>query len=164
MCKRLDKTEINKNLEVPESAVDAAINDSNTINEVQKAFSENPVSQNIDSDLPNELKNDFSEAIYMNSDNSKEKQQNFGKLYHFALNLHKKNRNFTDYKRLKRYLKSRDKMMTANLRLVVSVAKKYQNQGLELMDLVQEGSRGLERSESLITPKEEISIMLIKTR
>ena len=142
----LDKTEINKNLEVPESAVDAAINDSNTINEVQKAFSENPTSRNIDSDLPYELKNDFSEAIYINSDNSKEKQQNFGKLYHFALNLHKKNRNFTDYKRLKRYLKSRDKMMTANLRLVVSVAKKYQNQGLELMDLVQEGSRGLERA------------------
>ena len=39
--------------------------------------------------------------------------------------------------------RARVRMMAANLRLVGSVAKKYQNQGLELLDLVQEGAIGL---------------------
>ncbi len=43
-------------------------------------------------------------------------------------------------------MEAKDRMINSNLRLVVSVAKKYQGQGLPLGDLVQEGMLGLIRA------------------
>lgn len=66
---------------------------------------------------------------------------------------------------LKKELKKKDRddlyreLVLGNLRFVISIAKSYQNQGMDIMDLISEGNIGLIKAAERFDPKNEVKFI-----
>lgn len=81
---------------------------------------------------------------------SKEEELSLFKMYNNSLLAKEKILNIDDQLLKEKYLKiiadgdlAKERLINSNLKLVVSIAKRYQNLGLDLQDLIQEGNDGL---------------------
>ena len=55
---------------------------------------------------------------------------------------------------------AKKEMVEANLRLVISIAKKYTNRGLQFLDLIQEGNIGLMKAVDKLSTEEATNFQL----
>jgi RNA polymerase primary sigma factor len=60
-------------------------------------------------------------------------------------------------------LEAKQRLIEANLRLVVSIAKGYRGQGMPFLDLIQEGTVGLVRAAELFDPRRRIKFSTYAT-
>ena len=58
--------------------------------------------------------------------------------------------------------KSQTEQIEANLRLVISIAKKYTNRGLSFLDLIQEGNMGLMKAVENLNIEGDINLVLMQ--
>ncbi|KAL3915105.1 MAG: hypothetical protein SGPRY_007373 [Prymnesium sp.] len=58
---------------------------------------------------------------------------------------------------------AREKMLVSNLRLVVSIAKKYRGKGLQMEDIIQEGNMGLIRAVEKFDPDRQLKFSTYAT-
>ena len=56
---------------------------------------------------------------------------------------------------------AQEKLVTSNLRLVISIARKYTNMGIPLLDLIQEGNMGLIRAVEKYEPEKNHKIFYL---
>ena len=63
---------------------------------------------------------------------------------------------------MRKGLKAKDELIEANLRLVVSIAKRYRNRGLAFLDLIQEGNLGLMRGGRQVRPHEGLQVLDVR--
>ena len=58
---------------------------------------------------------------------------------------------------------AQEKLVTSNLRLVISIARKYTNMGIPILDLIQEGNMGLIKAVEKYEPDKNIRFSTYST-